>query len=257
MVYDYNMKNNKNPIVIYWSPFMSPSEPKINWTFLYPEPKNLFSDMVKNKTKDSGKDSYFACPAVTNKFKHTFVFFNSLKSSHRYDYTEGKKELELLNDYGLHLQKKRVSSLDSGPVLLYSLSYLFFSEESLDACFTPPMFHKPGYTKYACAMPGEFNIGEWFRPYDFEVQTWSNKGEIHIEEDEPIFYVEFKTDRPVILKKFECNDTLRLYAESNAISTFIFGRGESLLKKYKRFKDVGFREKILTEIKKNLIEEHS
>ena len=43
------MKQNKNPIVIYWSPLMSAAEPVTDWTFLYPEPKNLFSDLVKNK----------------------------------------------------------------------------------------------------------------------------------------------------------------------------------------------------------------
>jgi hypothetical protein len=249
------MKKNKNPIIIYWSPFMSDDAPKIDWTLLYPEPKTVFADLVKDKTKHSGKDSYFACPAVTNKLKNIFVFFNSLKSSHTYDYTDGKEEIQLLNNHGLHLQKTRPSSVNKGPTLLYSLSYIFFSEESLDAYFTPPMFHKPGYIKYGHTMPGEFNVGEWFRPYNFEVQVWNDKGEIHIEEDEPLFYVEFKTDRPIILKKFNCNKTLTLYAESNAISSFVFGRGEGLLKKYKRFKDVGFREKILTEIKKNLVDQ--
>jgi hypothetical protein len=249
-------RNSKDPIIVYWSPFMKMDGRKRDWSFLYPEPQTLFIDTVKNKRKESGKDSYFACPAVASKIKKILVFNSPMRSSHEFNFENDNEYLEPTDEVFLYLDKTRPASSDNGPTLIYSLSYIFFAEEPLDIYFTPPMFHEPKYMKYGSIIPGEFDVGQWFRPYNFEVQTWKNKGEIHLEEDEPIFYAEFKTDRPIILKKFNCNDVLSSYAEANATSSFVFGRGEGLIKKYKRFKDVGFREKILTEIKKNLIDEN-
>ena len=59
----------------------------------------------------------------------------------------------------------------------------------------------------------------------------------------------------IILKRFNITEKLFLYANANAASSSIFGLGDSLLKRYERFKNVGYREKILTEIKKNLVDE--
>ena len=66
--------------------------------------------------------------------------------------------------------------------------------------FTPPFFQKPGYTQDATILPGEFDVGNWFRPYNFEIQTWSNHGIITLKENEPIFYAEFKTDKKIKLQ---------------------------------------------------------
>jgi hypothetical protein len=249
------MKKNNNPITIYWSPYYPITQMMSDWSFLYPKPKTLFSELYKNKDKENVGRSFFTCPAFADKLKKTLVIRSATNSSHEYDFTDNKQYLNPITDLCIELQKIRQSSVTFGSTVSYSLNYMFFAEESVEAYFTPPMFHEPRYTKYASAIPGQFNIGEWFRPFNFEVQLWKNKGEIHLEENEPLFYVEFQTDRPVILKRFNVTETLFRYSNASTWSSSIFGLGDSLSKRYERFKNVGYREKILTEIKKNLVDE--
>jgi hypothetical protein len=248
------MKNN-NPIVVYWSPYYPVNQMANDWSFLYPNPKTLFSELYKDKQKENIGRSFFTCPAFASKTKKMLVLRNATNSSHEYDFTNNQEYLKPIGDLGIELRKLRQASVEFGSTLSYSLNYMFFAEESLEAYFTPPMFHEPKYTKYGTAIPGQFNIGNWFRPYNFEIQLWKEKGEVHLKENEPLFYVEFQTDRPVILKRFNITERLFVYSSANSGSASIFGLGESLSKRYKRFKDVGYREKILTEIKKNLIDE--
>ena len=75
-----------------------------------------------------------------------------------------------------------------------------------------------------------------------------------IKENEPLFYVEFKTDRPIILKRFNMNNQLDKIARGNVFSSNLFGKGQTLLSRYIKFNNSGLRDKILKEIKNNLID---
>jgi hypothetical protein len=248
-------KINKKPITLYWSPYTSMDVEGSDWSFLYPNPKTLFSDMTLIKSKDADNRTYLSCPALANKFKKILVFHSPISCSYKYNFTTNPKTLEQVTTNYISVNPPRQPAISKGPSLEFALKYIFFSDEPVDAYFTPPMFHQPMYTKFGSVIPGEFNIGKWFRPFNFEVQTWSQTGEIHLNEDEPLFYVEIKTDRPIILKKFELSNKLVGYARSNVGTTELFGRGQTLLSRYERFSKINMREKILTEIKKNLIDE--
>jgi hypothetical protein len=84
---------------------------------------------------------------------------------------------------------------------------------------------------------------------------WKESGTFSIEDGEPLFYVEFKTDRPIVLHRFSKSEKLLQYQLANMHSNLLFGPFQTLSEKYEKFKQVGFKEKILTEIKKNLIDE--
>jgi len=247
--------NQKTPINVYWAPLVINEIDHSDWSFLYPKPDQLFSSLVKNKVSDSGNNNFFSCPATANKFKKTLVFNFPVDSHYAYDFSNNNKILQLENPNGVAAQVLRDAAIKQGPCIYINLSYVLFSDEPLDAFFTSPYFHKPGYTNYGTVVPGEFNIGKWFRPFNLELQMWSNKGEFTIEENEPTFYVEFKTDRPIELKRFSMNEKLFNYANSCVETTNMFGRGRSLLQRYAMFDKVGLREKVLTEINKNIINE--
>ena len=117
------------------------------------------------------------------------------------------------------------------------------------------MFTEPKHTKYGAIVPAEFNIGKWFRPFNAEIQTWKNDSELHFKENEPLFYIEFKTNRKVELKRFSMDKELISLSSSTVSSKNILGSFRSLTTKYNDFKNIGMREKVLTQIKKNLIEE--
>jgi len=244
-----NNINNK-PIKIYWSPYYQ--QPEIQeWSLLFKKPSTLYSNLLKEKIKKPTPGSVFSCPAFLEKTKKTLVFENTLSSSYQYN----EHQIKNISESFLAANKVRDSIFNFGPSFQFSLSTCFFSEEPLVLSFTSPYFHKSKHLNYGSIIPGEFDIGQWFRSFNPEFQMWNNEGEFHLEENEPIYYAEFKTKRPIILYRFELTEKLERYGASLVSSTDLFGKGQSLLDRYNRFKQVGFREKILTEINKNLIDE--
>ena len=252
------IKDEDKPITIYYSEARSLNFGGGDQSFLYPKPKTLYSELLQNKTKSSGSSSFFACPATNIKYKNILVFKSAISCSYEFDYTDEfgtTSYLKNTTNNFLNAFKVRPAALTDGPTIEFALNYLLFSDEPITASFTAPFFHKPEYTRFGSIIPGEFDIGQWFRGYNLEVQMWNNKGEFHLKEDEPLFYVEIKTNRPIILKRFRATDYLLEIATLSPKTRDLFGEFEGLLKRYKRFKDVGLREKILMEIKQNLIED--
>jgi hypothetical protein len=239
---------DKEAINLYWSPFFI-SEEK-DWSFLYQNPITLFSDLNQHREKGN-PNSYLSCPAMSNKMKKTLIFKNTIDSSYTYD----KNLINSVLENSLGSGKEREASTDFGPIFKFFYSIIFFADQPLDVSFTSPYFHKSQYTQYGSVCPGEFNVGRWFRPYMFEVQMWEKEGVFNLKENEPIFYSEFKTTKPINLYRFNLSKKLNHYSNSCVETTSLFGRGQSLFSRYEKFKNIGFKEKILTEIKKNIIEE--
>jgi hypothetical protein len=243
-------------LTVYWAPVLTHSFKDVeDLSFLYPKPETLFKNLSVNKIQTESNSSYFRCPAVANKMKHTLVFKSPMDFSYSYDFSNGKSEVTQTSNVAIGTDILRDQQLTIGPNIAVHLEWIFFAEEEVEAFFTSPYFHEPKYTKSGSAVPAEFNIGTWFRPYVMELQTWNNVGELKFENNEPLFYVELKTDKKINLKRFEYNEKLHGYAKACMNSTFHFGTNQGLLSRYNRFKDIGMREKILTEIKKNLIDE--
>lgn len=247
---------SKKPINIYWCPVYIPGEDD-DWGFLYPKPQTLYSELHQNKNKNllDKNNSYLLCPAVGPKFKKTLVLRNEAECSYKYSVENNQRTINNLSDRYITAQIFREPMLNTGPTLLFSLAYNFFADEPLMMSVTPPMFHKPRYMNYGSMIPGEFDIGRWFRPVNFEVQTWSNNGEFHLENGEPIMYIEFKTDRPILLHRFNLNMKLSKYQKIQDQALSIYGPFQPLVEKYQKFMQSGFREKVLTEIKNNLVED--
>ena len=244
---------SKKPIIVYWAPHLD-SHPQPDWSFLYPKPVSLFNDHLKNKNKES-KNHFFMCPATASKIKKTLVFNSPTTFGYNYDFSNGKKDLSGKYDQNILMYVEREPMLSAGPNFKLGLGYALFASESLEVSFTSPYFHKTTYMETCSTIPGNFNIGEWYRPYSFEIQTWSDKGSIDFIEGEPLFYAEFKTDRPVIIKRYRQTEVLTKYSHACMSSNSIFGLGETLKTRYQRFRSIGMREKILHEINKNLFEE--
>lgn len=247
-------KINKKPINVYWSIESNIIE-ETDWSFLYPKPKTLFSKLIEQRNNPKDIKSYFFCPAVTQKFKKTLVFDNNINCSYEFGKINEDFYIKPTSSEFINVQYSRKPTIKNGPTFAFSLSYLFFADDLLDVSFTAPYFNKPNYFNNGTIMPGEFNIGTWFRPYNFEIQMWENNGNFYLINEEPLFYAEFKTDRPILLHRFNQSKKISQYQSANINSNLLFGSFQSLSEKYEKFKKVGFKEKILTEINKNLIDE--
>lgn len=250
---EYMAKNN-DPINVYYAMPYEENDVQ-DWSFLYPKPKTLFSELIKEREDPKDIDSFLVCPAVGSKFKKTLVFNNAINSSYEFGRHDNGFYINPTSSQYIHSINLRKETLINKPTFEFSLKYLFFADNPVDVSFTSPYFHKPQYMQSGASIPGEFNIGTWFRPYNFEVQMWSDSGKFEIKENEPLFYAEFKTDRPIMLHRFNITKKIDQYKNSIILSAYIFGPFQPLAEKYKKFRQVGYREKILTEIKKNLIDE--
>jgi len=238
----------KNPITVYWAPNTT------LWNMLYPDPTLVMEDLYKRKNKNSGKKHFFACPAFGDKIKKTYCFKFPLNAGYEWDFSDPiNKYFKPTSDSFVNFTILREPTIDNCPQIEFSLYYLFFCEESLVATFTPPFFSPPNYTKYAATAPGSFDIGQWFRPYPVEMTFWEEKGKIKFESGEPLFYVEFLTDRPVILKRFTPTDKITQYAAAGANSSDYLGKNVPLLSRYKTFKETQMNRLIFKEIKDNIL----
>ena len=246
---------NKNATTVYYAPCITPLSEGADWSFLYPKPNILFSSLLDNKSDSAGNTSFFSCPAFSGFSKKTLEFYSPMNASYAYDLTGDNKIFEPTSESFIATKYlEREPALNTGHSIVFELRYIMFADEPLDVFFTSPHFSKPGYMNYGSVIPGKFDIGQWFRSYNFEVQLWSDKGEFKLTEGEPLFYAHLNTDRPVIFKTFTMTPELQMMGEACISSTGVFGRGQSLLSRYKRFNGVGLKEKVLSEINKNLIE---
>ena len=245
---------NKKPINVYWAPYYF-YEIGGDWTFLYPKPKTLFHELKENQLDPTNKRSYLFCPATSERLKKTLVVNNSMPSSYEYSTDAGQTTINPLSSEYLNAHIFRSPAMNFGPTVSFAVKYLFFADQPLNIELLPPYFHKPKYTNYGTIIGGEFDIGNWFRPIDFEVQMWENNGKIVFKENEPLFYFNFKTKKQILLHRFEVTDKIIKYAEANMGYSKVFGKSIPFVKRYEKFNKVGYREKILTEINKNLIEE--
>ncbi len=243
-------KENKKSLVVYWAPAVALENG--SWDLLYPEPTNLYSNLMSDKNPNRGLTTYLLCPSASRKFKQTYVITQPHDSSYVYDFTDVNFPI-ITPTSKMHIgcEVRRPSSIKAGPTVEFHLRYIFFSEESLNARFTPPMFHPAKHTNYGTSVPGNMDIGSWFRPYPLEMQLWGQSGEIKFQEDEPLFYVEFDTEREIILKRFTYTDKLRSYAHHCV--TF-YNQEYSLIKRYNQFKRTKMNELVLKEIKENCID---
>jgi hypothetical protein len=255
------MKSDNDVINIYWAPASNENGSDVESEMLYPNPTNLYDDLfkIKNKELKFVDQTFFACPAIQSNFKNTFVFKNVVKTNYNYNYTYDTNNLEIGSDLkiGLPISSWRPPVVSYGPQIIFGLGYLFFADQSIDAYLNSPTFHKAGYTNYGTIFPGSFDIGQWFRPYFFEVQTWNQTGKFIIEDDEPIFYLSFKTNKKIKLHRFKNTKLLSQYANHCVGSSSTIKSKTSLAYRYKIFNQSSLNKTVLKEIKKNLIGENN
>lgn len=247
-------------ITVYWAPVTGEMTQHGEWSLLFSNPKTLLANAVENANQPINPESMFLCPAFKSKARNVYVFTFPMTCSYTYDFTETAKNtsgdvtpVDSTKPFLTAFTRKESSLKGTGYIHL-PLNYLFFSEEPLLATFTPPYYGKTKYTKNASMPIGTFDIGQWFRPLPAELTVWDKKGTLDFEENEPFFYVEFLTQRPIILKRVKPTPTLLSYATMSANSGAFIWRNMPLVKRYKKFKETSMRSLIMKEIEVNVLE---
>lgn len=258
----------KNTITIYWAP---PTFNQVDdsWNMLYSEPELLINQLTRIKKPIPDKRmSVLACPATNDFFRNLYVFRSTIDDNCQWPegYLESvttemipkklDEQIFLDSSYGnkLSLLSPRPSSISGHLDLLYNMSWLFFADEPLVARFTAPYYPPFSPMKNAMLTSGQYDIGQWFRPWNLDYFVPFDCTEFNIKKNDPLFYFHPFTDKRIIFKRFIAGPTIQtLYTES-VRSPGRYGRFLPLSERYDLFKKTKMREIVLKEIKNNLVD---
>jgi hypothetical protein len=224
---------------------------EIDKSLWYPKPTNVYKRHAANRNPEIPENgtTLFMCPAVQNKLKNVWSFHSSVEIK----VTIKDGTIAYSSGLPLHPTPRQNSILDSGHLWI-DMGWLFFSDAPLLASFTSPYFDSPKHLSQMSVPPAQFDIGKWFRPFNAEFIVWDLEySEIVIAEGDPLFYVEFHTDKKIELQRFEESPRIIQYATGCSKSTQFFGRNRDLDTRYKDFENSDLPSMILREIKQNLV----
>ena len=258
----------KNTITVYWSSPMF-NQVEDSWNMLYSEPEPVINQLVNRKQPIKDKRmSVLACPASNDFFKNLYVFKSNINDSCKWPegYLEAvakemaPRELDdfitLDPTYGnkLSLISPRPSSVSGHIDLLYNMSWIFFADEPLVARFTAPYY--PPFTpmKDAILTAGQFDIGQWFRPWNLNYFVPFDCPRFDIKEDDPLFYFHAFTEKKIIFKRFQAVQPIQTLYNEFVSSPGRYERFIPLAKRYELAKKTKMREIVLKEIKNNLVD---
>lgn len=235
-------------LVVYWSPYQGFEGTNTNFNLLYKQPELLKHTLTVNQ--NNKQRNFFRCPGFINAIDNVYVIENPIRSELKID---GDTVYALSQHY---MNGKVVGgpSIEGCQVFEYAVQNIFFCEEDLNMLVTAPWFSgNAQHLKYGQLVPGRFNIGQWFRPFNIEVQLNKNINTILFEEGEHLAYINFLTDKKIKIKRFEFNQDL--YRLSLGCSTSMqWEERIPLAKRYKRFMETKTNKLVIKHIKQNLID---
>jgi hypothetical protein len=215
------------------------------------EMTKVYSDLQSRRTTNKNPANFLSCPAVRDSWHNVFMF--SPKKTSKVTYV---RDLVLRTEDLSVEQSRKPHLTDTNIFNLVSRSY-FFCEQPLKIKVTAPYFHNVQYQRRGTFVGGVFDIGQWFRPIESEIITWDEKGEIIFAENEPLFYVEFLTDKSITLKEFAINPIIEHLGSALVNSPFqnMDNLQGSLKSRYNAFNGSEFRLSLIEEIKASLVSE--
>jgi hypothetical protein len=239
------MKNNKD-MIVYWSPFNY--DKVINWDMFYSKPEKVYSDLHKNKSKEKNLTSYFSCPAFKERSKNLFLIKNTIENN--IDIVDGKLVSSSIDNVNI----KHKESIENRPIVSIYYPIIMFSEESLDVTVTPAYMHKTGYSEAGNVVMGSFNVGKWFRPINLDFMLYEKTAKFSFKDDEPLYYLDFQTDKNIIFKKFKMTEEILKISNACTTSPDYLKPWQTLITRYKLFINSGLNKQLIKEIKNNLLE---
>jgi hypothetical protein len=246
-------KRDKDELVVYWSPYYpKTAEEKYDWNQIYAEPTPMLNDLKKYRKDGADRNnSLLHCPAFNDMYSNTWVFENLIDS--KFELDKKTNTFAALQEHQIHGMRTLPEFFEGQKVLWLPLSWLFFSEESVNIEVTPPHVHPVVHRSYGSIVPGSYDISKWFRPMNTEILINKDQTRFHLPA-EPIAYIRFNTTRKVVLKRFELTPEIQKIAESVADTKLVFGRFKPLSFRYETFRRTRTRDIILPKIKAALLD---
>lgn len=250
----------KEELIIYYAPFIQRMEDGSSGTgashIMFKEPEQLFGTLSEFYKPPTPTKTFFQCPAVKDLLSRIYAVYNPVQLHTWIDHDENgniqgvKHSAEGRSHISTALPHS--PSMDGHFLIVYEFTYLFFCEEPLMMKMTSPYFQYAPHQRYGMIVPGEFDIGRWFRPPNFEFNLWPGQLELKIDIGEPLAYFEFMTDRKIVFKQFEATNKLR-HLSSELISFKPESRWRPLKNRYEQFEATNIKKIIMKEIKSTVL----
>jgi hypothetical protein len=248
-----------SPLTIYWAiSSTEESGPRILLADIH------FNSVMKDLTKRRAKSpivptstranevasgSYHFCTALHNLADNMF-------------YLNAPFDIDIeVNNVGQILPSKRAGwfiergqTMDDSFNLDLDYEIHLFSEEPVEVTVTPPYLHQSSIPQYGFISSVKWDISAWFRPLVVIFQLWPGVRELRIKEGEPLVYLTFNTERPIVFKQFRQTSTIKHISSACLQHKFLFAF-LPLKKMYDKFVRQGLRDDLLKEIKNNIIKE--
>jgi len=218
------------------------------------QPENIskkFYEIGITSNDKNSPDAINYCPVFNSYLKNTYA----IKSI--YDY---KFKIENNNcfteDYNQDFFNEHVNirNIEKKFFSFYQ-RYIFFTEEdSLEMmAYQYPIFENNKITERCMLLPGQFDIGKYFRNLEFPFILKNDFNEFIVNENDVLYYLKFNTDKKINFKQFKMDSELLYMMQSNRQAN-LFSKSKkpiSIDLWYKRFKGKKY---ILEKIKQNLLD---
>lgn len=235
-------------ITVYWSTHAHPDrQTKVNLTWLPPTPLITTLSTAHESTQTRG--NYRLCSGAQSIFKNTYTLIHPKTST-----------VLLTGDVSSPTPVSfdgpwiaHTAALKNRYRVDYDYGWVFFCEESLHIKTTPPYMHNTSDQKSGFVSSGTYDIGKWFRPIFLSYILWEGESSLTVTESHPAIYIEFLTNKKVILKQFEQTPELTSMAVQTGEMVMDFPL-KGLDYWYERFQKSHRKSRILKLIKENLLE---
>ena len=220
-------------------------------------PKSAFADFKSNCPNTSSGNpwtDFTLCPAVTDFSKNLY----SLKSPINLEFWWDGENVEFENNFSEDFFRKIVVMRDpkAGSLSLRIVPYFFFTEESCEMQYSTPLMSTNNFTESCSVVPGQVNIGKWFRPTDHAFIIRNKNQKIKINKGDTIANIRFNTKEKITFKKFYftpgCEDFFNKVVSYKKSQTHRIKDYFSVM--YQDFDNSKLKNLILKEINNNLME---
>lgn len=189
---------------VYWSPFFT-RDTYPTTQLLYDTPVKLLDDLKADRNKENHRDNFYSCHAFLKSVENTFVLKLPIPLSFGIDETIGIIPIKGEPSDFRFVSRKEPSQTNRHTFAVRG-NWIFWSEESLEILTTPAYYHHQVFDGFYVS--GSFNINKWFRPIEGAIQLNKGVNTVNFERNDPIAYIKFLTDEPVVLKRFYLTEEL-------------------------------------------------
>jgi hypothetical protein len=235
---------------VYWSTIY-PMDVYPDYHMLYKEPDLLFKSLLPDRDTDNPGD-FFACPAFQDLADNMFVARNTLSGDVG---IRGEQFVPLTDKSQVTAQFFQwwPNSRKQYRVLNFDHRLLFFSEKPLTMATCPAYMHRTDWQTKLGYVPASYDISRWLRPLQGTFELMPGVQDLHVREDDPMYYIKFHTDEPVRLRRFKMTPEIHGVAHG-CVHYKMFRPQSSLRRVYDAFTQSHLPKQVMDGIRANLLE---